>query len=91
MLVFYSFLCHYLAYVSSFVPSSQEMSVSQPGDSHEVEADRMAQAVMRMETAPPALHRQPEVTKDPDEEKKKVHRSADSWLGLHAGADLHET
>jgi len=59
-----------------------KMSVSQPGDAYEVEADRMAQAVMRQESAltPAAeaggrVDRQPETPKHDDDEKKKIHRA----------------
>ena len=64
----------------------RKMTVSQPGDPHELEADRMAQAVMRQEQAQSiedkdkpvatklaadALQRQPEAPHAQDDEEKK--------------------
>jgi hypothetical protein len=67
-----------------------KMTVSQPGDIHEMEADRMAQAVMRQDSElitpdEQRVHRQPESPKD-DEEKKKVHRSTDARIARQADA-----
>jgi len=54
----------------------RKMTVSQPGDAHEVEADQMARQVMLQEHV---AQRQPEAPKpDEEEEKKKVHRHADA-------------
>ncbi|MGJ7506603.1 eCIS core domain-containing protein [Variovorax sp. GT1P44] len=53
----------------------RKMTVSQPGDPHEVEADQMARAVMQQEHA---VQRQPEAPVSEDEEKKKLHMKADS-------------
>jgi len=55
----------------------RKMTVSQPDDPHEAEADAVARAVMRAEHEPrraggAALDRQPEAAVD-DEEKKKQH------------------
>jgi hypothetical protein len=57
----------------------RQMSVSQPGDRHEVEADHMARAVMQQEqqASPGNIDRQPEVPKE-DEEKKKLHAKLDT-------------
>lgn len=72
----------------------RKMSVSQPGDAHEVEADQMARAVIAQEHAPAVqrqedddkpvaakheLQRQPEAPKPQDEEeKKKLNRQHDA-------------
>jgi Domain of unknown function (DUF4157) len=57
----------------------RKMTVSEPGDAHEVEADRMAQAVMQQEHAPRAeLQRQPETPKPQDDEEKKLHTKPDA-------------
>jgi len=72
-----------------------KMSVSQPGDAYEVEADRMAQTVIRAETTPAAtpqgssqgLHRQPEHGKNEEDERKKMHRKADSELAREINED----
>ena len=53
----------------------RKMTVSQPGDAHEVEADEMARAVMQQENA--AVQRQPEAPKPEDEEKKKLQAKLD--------------
>ena len=53
----------------------RKMTVSQPGDPHEVEADQMARAVTGQEHA---VQRQPEAPLSEDEEKKKVHTKADA-------------
>jgi hypothetical protein len=72
-----------------------KMSISQPGDASELEADHMARLVMRQESgfAPAPQHfstldRQPESTKDKDEEeKRRLHRStALGTAGLSAAA-----
>lgn len=66
-----------------------KMTVSQPGDIYEVEADRMATAVIRQESQPAitgdaqhGVHRQPEHHKE--EEEKKLHRSADPGINRQA-------
>lgn len=59
----------------------RKMTVSEPNDPHEVEADQMARAVMQQEHhAGAAVHRQPEAPKPDDEEekKKKAHRQVDA-------------
>ena len=68
-----------------------KMSVSQPGDAYEIEADRMAQSVMRQEAlfTPAAesrqsVDRQPETHKPEDEEKKKIHRACACGAGAEA-------
>lgn len=53
----------------------RKMTVSQPGDPHELEADQMARAVMAQEHA---VQRQPEAPVAEDEDKEKVHMKADS-------------
>ena len=54
----------------------RRMTVSEPNDPHEVEADQMARQVMQQEHA---VQRQPEAPKpDEDDEKKKVHRRVDA-------------
>lgn len=53
----------------------RKMTVSEPGDAHEVEADQMARQVMQQEHA---VQRQPETPKrDEEEDKKKVHRQVE--------------
>jgi len=60
-------LAHELTHVVQQTGGVQrKMSVSQPGDPHELEADQMARAVMAAEHAP-EIQRQPE-----EEDKKKV-------------------
>ena len=65
---------------------SRKMTVSEPGDAHEVEADHMARIVMQQEhapsadplarqPAPEALQRQPEMPMPLDEEEKKKHHA----------------
>ncbi|MDB5998702.1 MAG: hypothetical protein JWP52_401 [Rhizobacter sp.] len=55
----------------------RKMTVSEPGDAHELEADEMARAVMAQEHGP-AVARQPEAPKLADEEeKKRLHTKAD--------------
>ncbi len=49
----------------------RKMTVSQPGDPQEVEADRMASEVMRHEHAAEALQRQPEAPPAHDDDEKK--------------------
>ncbi len=51
----------------------RKMTVSDPGDAHEVEADSMARAVMQQEHAP-SIHRADAI--QDDEEKKKKHIGA---------------
>lgn len=71
-----------------------KMSVSQPGDAAEVEADHMARLVVRHETEPilaeqhqSTLDRQPESTKDKDEEeRKKLRRSPESDIARSLAA-----
>jgi hypothetical protein len=53
-----------------------KLSVSQPGDPLEREADEAARAVMRDEQG--GLQRQPEKPKDEEEKKKKLHPKSDS-------------
>lgn len=53
-----------------------KLTVSQPGDPLEREADEMARAVMRDEQK--GLQRQPEAPKDDEEKKKKLHSKAES-------------
>ena len=61
----------------------RKMTVSQPGDTHEVEADQMARLVMQHEQVggansnPAAVQRQPEKLPD-EEEKKKVQMKPDA-------------
>jgi hypothetical protein len=54
----------------------RKMTVSEPGDAHEVEADQMARLVMQKEHA---VQRQPETPRpEEDEDKKTLHRRADA-------------
>ena len=64
----------------------RKMTVSQPGDAHEVEADQMARQVMLQEHV---AQRQPETPKpDEEDEKKKVHRREDA-AGVSRQEDEH--
>lgn len=55
-----------------------KLTVSQPGDEHEEEADRMAREVIQREHRGAAeVQRQPEASPD-DEEKRKLHASRDA-------------
>ena len=68
----------------------RKMSVSEPGDPHEVEADQMARAVMAREHT---AQRQPEAPHDiqhDDEEKKKLHAKADATQIARAASDEQE-
>lgn len=69
----------------------RKMSVSQPGDPHEVEADEMARAVMAREHA---VQRQPEAPlhdpKQKDDEEKKLHTKADPSRIARASAEEQE-
>ena len=69
-------LAHELTHVVQQTGRVQtKMSVSQPGDVYEVEADRMAQTVMRDEL----VQRQPEQSKEEDDEPKtQLSRYAES-------------
>lgn len=56
----------------------RKMTISEPGDEHEVEADRMARAVIDRENRGGATaQRQPEALKPDDEEKKNVQGKLD--------------
>jgi len=64
-------LAHELTHVVQQTGGLQrKMSVSQPGDPHEREADEMARAVMAAEHAP-------EVRRQPEEEEKKIQTKLD--------------
>jgi hypothetical protein len=72
-----------------------KMTVSQPGDPSELEADRMAHMVMSHEPNDAAgrstLDRQPEPTKaKEEEEKKKMHRSAEPGLSGSLAAAMRQ-
>lgn len=57
----------------------RKMTVSEPNDPHEVEADEMARVVVQQEHR---AQRQPEAPKPDDEEEKKLHRKADPTATL---------
>lgn len=77
-------LAHELTHVVQQTGAVQrKMTVSEPGDPHEVEADQMARAVIAQEH----VSRQPEAAHPDDDERKKIHAKGAGADGAHAEED----
>ena len=90
--------------LATFTPGLQaKLAVSQPNDRHEVEADRIADRVMRMQTSALAdrlsfssfnsgsVQRKCDGCKEEDEEKVQRKESEDGPSSLHAAAKFADT